>query len=215
MTIHLRPTTLDEIIGQESVKEQLAIEIAAAKAEGRLLPHVLLAGPPGLGKTTIATVISTSLSVELRSVNGASMNANAIRSLLADLVDWEDEEEMWLMRGNEEKAETQHMVVCIDEIHALKAAALEMLYPVMEEFQMGGFKLAPFTLIAATTDPGKLPMAFRERCQIQISLDFYSDEELFIIAERSYEQITGNKPTDRELVFLKEIASGHMARLGG
>jgi Holliday junction DNA helicase RuvB len=173
----LRPRTLEDFVGQESVKEQLAIALAAAKARGEALDHVLLVGPPGLGKTTLAQIVARELGVNFRATAGPVIaRAGDLAALLTNLEDRD--------------------VLFIDEIHRLNPAVEEILYPAMEDFQLDliigegpaarsvRIDLARFTLIGATTRTGLLTNPLRDRFGIPVRLDFYSDAELLEIVVR-------------------------------
>lgn len=167
---NLRPTTLDQMIGQKNVRERLSIAVNAANKRGEALSHVLLDGPPGLGKTTLAGCIGNSLQCKVQIANAASIATP--RDLLPLLM------------------QADGGVIFIDEIHRLPAPAEEFLYPAMEDFRVDmivgeginakvmNLKLKPFTLIAATTRAGMITTALRERFRIREHLEFYSDDEL-------------------------------------
>src|SRR5262245_3106458 len=174
----LRPRTLDEYIGQEHVRENLRVQIAAARARGDVLDHVLLCGPPGLGKTSLAHVISTELGVSLRGTSGPVLERPGdLAALLTTL---------------------EHgQVFFIDEIHRLSHVVEETLYPAMEDFQLDlvvgqgptarsiKLPLRPFCLIGATTRAGLLTSALRDRFGASYRLDFYATSELERILVRS------------------------------
>ncbi|MCH8967137.1 MAG: Holliday junction branch migration DNA helicase RuvB [Planctomycetes bacterium] len=177
--VALRPKTMDEMVGQRSVLEKLEIAMTAAKQRAEPIEHVLLAGPPGLGKTTLANVIATEMSKKPpRVTSGPALAKQA--DLMAVLTNLE--------RGE---------VLFIDEIHRLPTPVEEFLYPAMEDFRvdftieggLGGrmvnFSLRRFTLIGATTRSGMLSGAMRDRFGLSFNLDFYSPEELETILRRS------------------------------
>jgi Holliday junction DNA helicase RuvB len=174
----LRPKRLAEYIGQQKVKDNLSIAIDAAKARGEALDHVLLYGPPGLGKTTLAAIIANELSVPFQSTSGPVI---------------EDKKDLAAILSNVEKFQ----VLFIDEMHRLNTQLEELLYPAMEEYHIDyvvgqgpaartiKLQLAPFTLIGATTRAGLLTGPMRSRFGIVHRLDFYSPEEIEIIVRRS------------------------------
>jgi Holliday junction DNA helicase RuvB len=173
----LRPRRLDEFVGQERVKEQLEIALAAAKARGEALDHVLLAGPPGLGKTSLAHIVREELGVGLRTIAGPAVEKKDIAAILTSL-DPRD-------------------VLFVDEIHRMSRTAEEILYPALEDFRidivMGEgaaartltLDLPPFTLVGATTRTGLLTTPLRDRFGLTFRLDYYEDDELGSIVHRS------------------------------
>ncbi|HLK11795.1 MAG TPA: Holliday junction branch migration DNA helicase RuvB [Candidatus Binatia bacterium] len=174
----LRPRTLDDYVGQESVRENLRVQVAAARARGDVLDHVLLCGPPGLGKTSLAHVIAGELGVGLRQTSGPVLERPG--DLAAILTNLE--------RGQ---------VFFIDEIHRLNAVVEETLYPAMEDFQLDlvvgqgptarsiKLPLKPFCLVGATTRAGLLTSPLRDRFGATFRLDFYAAPELERILVRS------------------------------
>ncbi|UCF05127.1 MAG: Holliday junction branch migration DNA helicase RuvB [bacterium] len=174
----LRPKTLGEFVGQEKVKENLSIFIEAAKQRGKQLDHVLLYGPPGLGKTTLAHIIAHELDVNIRPTSGPVFQNPA--ELLGVLTQLEKRD-----------------VVFIDEIHRLNRVIEEHLYPAMEEFRCElivdkgpharhySLSIAPFTLVGATTRAGMITPPMRSRFGVVARLDFYSAEDLVRIVSRS------------------------------
>ena len=176
--VPLRPQTLDEYVGQDHVRENLRVQIAAARARGDVLDHVLLCGPPGLGKTSMAHVFATELCVSVRGTSGPVLErAGDLAALLTNLE-----------RGH---------VFFIDEIHRLSHVVEETLYPAMEDFQLDlmvgqgptarsvKLSLPPFCLVGATTRAGLLTSALRDRFGATFRLDFYSGAELERILARS------------------------------
>ena len=174
----LRPRQLEEFVGQEVVREQLAIALAAAKERGEPIDHVLLAGPPGLGKSTLAHIVAAEMETRLVTVSGPGLDRKGdLVAILADL--------------------GERDVVFIDEVHRLNRAVEETLYPAMEDgvvdIIMGQgpgarslrLDLAPFTLIGATTRASLLTKPLRDRFGIVFRLDHYSPAELVRIAQRS------------------------------
>ena len=176
--IALRPRHMSEMVGQRKVAERLAIAVDAAGKRKEPLGHILLDGPPGLGKTTFATCIPRDLGVALQIASGAALAAP--KDLLPYLTNAEE--------GS---------ILFIDEIHRLPKAVEEFMYPAMEDFRVDitlgegagartvNMKLRPFTLIGATTRTGLLSAALRDRFQIREHLEFYSVEELTEIIRRN------------------------------
>ena len=174
----LRPRTLDDYIGQDRVRENLHVSIAAARQRGEALDHVLLFGPPGLGKTTLAYVIGNEMGVPVRSTSGPVMEKPGdLAAILTNL-----------------KARD---VLFIDEVHRMSPAIEEILYPAMEDFELDimigqgpsarsvKVPLQPFTLIGATTRAGLLTAPLRARFGIVHRLDFYNEVDLTTIVSRS------------------------------
>jgi holliday junction DNA helicase RuvB len=173
----LRPRRLDDFVGQERIKEQLGIALEAARSRGEALDHVLLAGPPGLGKTSLAYVVREELGVGIRTVAGPAVERKDVAAILTSL--------------------EERDVLFIDEIHRLARAAEEMLYPALEDFRidivMGqgpaartlALDLPPFTLVGATTRTGLLTTPLRDRFGMTFRLDYYGPEELTRIVRRS------------------------------
>ncbi len=178
----LRPNNLSEFVGQVRVKEQLGLVLAAAAGRNSNPDHILLAGPPGLGKTTLAMIIANEINSPLRITSGPTIqHAGDLASILSSLVSGE--------------------VLFIDEIHRMSRAAQELLYVAMEDFRVDvmvgkgpgatsiPLELPPFTLVGATTRSGLLPAPLRDRFGFTAHLDFYEQIELIAILKRSATQL--------------------------
>jgi Holliday junction DNA helicase RuvB len=174
----LRPRRLADFVGQERTKEQLAIALEAAKARGEALDHVLLVGPPGLGKTTLAQIVREELGVGLRSVAGPALERKG--DMAAILTSLEDRD-----------------VLFVDEIHRVNRAIEEILYPALEDFRLDivvgqgpaartlTLDLPPFTLVGATTRTGLLTTPLRDRFGMTFRLGYYDPGQLGAIVRRS------------------------------
>src|SRR3954454_16653241 len=174
----LRPRTLAEVIGPDRVCEQLSLVLQAARARGRTPDHVLLSGPPGLGKTTLAMIIAAEMSAPLRVTSGPAItHAGDLAAILSGLNEGD--------------------VLFVDEIHRMARPAEEMLYMAMEDFRVDvvigkgpgataiPLELPPFTLVGATTRAGLLPGPLRDRFGFTGHLEFYEPHELDRIVHRS------------------------------
>ena len=176
----LRPTSLDQYVGQEKIKESLKVYIQAAKSRKDALDHVLLYGPPGLGKTTLSHIIAKELGSQIKITSGPAIeHAADLAAILTNL--------------------NKNDVLFIDEIHRLNKTVEEILYPAMEDFALDfivgkgpsaknmRLKIQPFTLIGATTKAGMLTSPLRDRFGVICRLELYSDKDLQIIIKRSAE----------------------------
>src|SRR6201746_1633890 len=187
--LKLRPRWLGEFIGQAKAKEQLAIALEAAKSRGEALDHVLLFGPPGLGKTTLATIIANELEVGYQQTSGPALQIQGdLTAILTNL--------------------REKQVLFLDEIHRLQPVLEEKLYTALEDYQMDiiigqgpsarthTLEIKPFTFVGATTRPGLLSSPLRSRFGILLRLEFYTDDELRFVVERSAEVL--GVPIDRD-----------------
>jgi Holliday junction DNA helicase RuvB len=178
----LRPSSLDEFVGQKRVKDQLHLVLSAAKQRNASADHILLSGPPGLGKTTLAMIIAAEVGAPLRITSGPTIqHAGDLASILSSLVPGE--------------------VLFLDEIHRMSRAAEEMMYLAMEDFRVDvmvgkgpgatsiPLELPPFTLVGATTRAGMLPAPLRDRFGFTAHLDYYEPVELESIVIRSAKQL--------------------------
>lgn len=178
LDIRLRPATFSEYIGQEKIKESLRIFIQAARERSESLDHVLLYGPPGLGKTTLAYIISSEMKVNIRSTSGPLIERTGdLAAILTNLSDYD--------------------ILFIDEIHRLNHTIEEMLYSAMEDFKLDiiigqgpsaktiKLDLPKFTLIGATTRAGLLTSPLRDRFGVIHRIEYYSSEELLSVVKRS------------------------------
>jgi Holliday junction DNA helicase RuvB len=176
--VALRPRTLDEVIGQQRVRDQLGLVLEAARGRGRAPDHVLLSGPPGLGKTTLAMIIAHEMSTPLRLTSGPAItHAGDLAAILSGLNDGD--------------------VLFVDEIHRMSRPAEEMLYLAMEDFRVDvvigkgpgataiPLDIPPFTLVGATTRAGLLPGPLRDRFGFTAQLEYYESDELDTIVRRS------------------------------
>ncbi len=174
----LRPKTLDEYVGQKKAKENLKVYIESAKLRGESLDHVLLYGPPGLGKTTLSTIIANEMGVKIRTTSGPAIEKQGdLAAILTNLSDGD--------------------VLFIDEIHRLSRSVEEILYPAMEDYSLDiiigkgpsarsiRLALPRFTLIGATTRAGQLTTPLRDRFGVLLKLELYTPDELALIVKRS------------------------------
>jgi holliday junction DNA helicase RuvB len=174
----LRPRSLDDFVGQTRVKEQLSIALEAARTRGEALDHVLLVGPPGLGKTSLSFIIREELGVGIRTVAGPALERKGDLAAILTALETRD-------------------VLFVDEIHRLSSAVEEVLYPALEDFRLDiivgqgpaartlTLDVPPFTLVGATTRTGLLTTPLRDRFGMTFRLDYYEPEELTLIVRRS------------------------------
>ena len=174
----LRPRSLDDFVGQARVKEQLAIALEAARSRGEALDHVLLVGPPGLGKTSLAYIVREELRVGIRTVAGPALERKGDLAAILTALETRD-------------------VLFVDEIHRLSSAVEEVLYPALEDFRLDiivgqgpaartlTLDVPPFTLVGATTRTGLLTTPLRDRFGMTFRLDYYEPDELAVIVRRS------------------------------
>ncbi|MFZ9744782.1 MAG: Holliday junction branch migration DNA helicase RuvB [Aquiluna sp.] len=192
----LRPESLSEFVGQSKVVSQVSLIIKAAKLDGRSADHMLLAGPPGLGKTTLAMIVARESERSLRLTSGpAIQSAGDLAAVLSSLENGD--------------------VLFIDEIHRLSRSAEEMLYLAMEDFRVDvmvgkgpgassiSLDIAPFTLVGATTRSGMLPTPLRDRFGFTAFLEFYDEDELAEVVKRSASRLG---------ITIDESAIGELAR---
>jgi Holliday junction DNA helicase RuvB len=178
--LKLRPQRLAEFIGQPKVKENLAVAIEAARSRGEAMDHVLLYGPPGLGKTTLANIIANELGVAFQQTSGPTLQIKGdLTAILTNL--------------------QERQVLFIDEVHRLQPALEEILYSALEDYKLDiiigqgpsarthTMDVKPFTFVGATTRAGLLSAPLRSRFGIMLRLEFYSDKDLQVIVERSAE----------------------------
>ena len=196
----IRPNRLDEYIGQSDVKENIDIYIKSAKLRGECLDHVLLYGPPGLGKTTLASIIANELGSNFKTISGPAIEKSGDLAAVLSSIDEND-------------------VLFIDEIHRIPRYIEEILYSAMEDFCLdiivGGegssrsikINIQHFTLVGATTRAGDLSAPLRDRFGIIAKLNYYTDEELFLIAKRT-SKVLDTEITDEAAMELAKRSRG-------
>jgi Holliday junction DNA helicase RuvB len=192
----LRPRRLDDFVGQDRVKEQLGIALDATRARGEALDHVLLVGPPGLGKTTLAQIVREELGVGIRTVAGPALERKGDMAAILTALEERD-------------------VLFVDEIHRVNRAIEEILYPALEDFRLDivvgqgpaartlTIELPPFTLVGATTRTGLLTTPLRDRFGMTFRLGYYDPDQLAAIVLRSADILE---------VEIEEAAAAEIAR---
>ena len=208
MASGIRPSTFEEIIGQDNVKERLRVSVKGCKNTGTVMPHVLIDGPPGLGKTTIASAVANELGVNLYTTNAA--NIRSIKNILPYIM------------GIQPRS-----VLFIDEIHRLPKIVEEFLYPIMEDFVLNitvkndedkdvpqTIDLPMFTVVGATTSGGSLSQPFYDRFQIKEHLCFYSNDDLAKLARLNSEKL-GIVIDDQGLLEIAKRSKGTPRILNG
>jgi Holliday junction DNA helicase RuvB len=194
--MNIRPTQFSEIIGQDPVIDRLRVNVAGCKSSGSVMPHLLIDGPPGLGKTTIASAVASELGVNLYTANAA--NLRSVKSVLP-----------YLLRM------TKRAVFFIDEIHRLPKLVEEFLYPVMEDFKINiildkepeEIEVPAFTLVGATTSGGSLSQPFYDRFQVKEHLSFYGDSDLSKLAGLNAIKL-GLNISDNDLLEIAKRSKG-------
>ncbi len=192
----IRPTSFDDILGQDDVVKRLKIMTSGCKKAGEAMPHVLIDGPPGLGKTTISSAIANEMEVNLYTVNAA--NIRSVKNLMPYLMNME-----------------ARSVLFIDEIHRLPKLVEEFLYPVMEDFRIDmliqnkpdSIDLPTFTMVGATTSGGSLSQPFYDRFTIKEHLSFYAPDVLAKLAGSNANKL-GLNLTDNEMIEIAKRSKG-------
>jgi len=196
MANNIRPSSFDSIIGQTEVIDRLKVNVVGCKNSGDVMPHILIDGPPGLGKTTIAGAIANELNVNLYTTNAA--NIRSVKSILPYLM-----------------GIAPRSVLFIDEIHRLPKIVEEFLYPIMEDFVLNistddkteKIDLPLFTIVGATTSGGSLSQPFYDRFQIKEHLSFYSDDDLAKLAGLNSKKL-GLIVSESELLEIAKRSKG-------
>lgn len=193
----MRPVSFKDVIGQDSVKERLSVSVTGCKNSNGVLPHVLIDGPPGLGKTTIAMAIAHEMNVNIYTVNAA--NLRSVKNIIPYLM-----------------GIAPRSVLFIDEIHRLTKIVEEFLYPVMEDFQLNilidnkaeSIDLPMFTLVGATTSGGSLSQPFYDRFTIKEHLSFYSDSDLAKLAGLNATKLGLSDISENDLLEIAKRSKG-------
>lgn len=187
-----RPQSLAEILGQERIKSTVNVFVEAAKKQNKALSHTLITGPSGLGKTTFANAIAHDLGRHITITMGSGASLEDLSSVMSN-----------------EFQEQNHPIWFIDEIHLLPKEFITELYALMEDFiYFGVMEVKPFTLIGATTDPGKLPGPFIQRFQNRYMLDFYSNEEIVQIVRRNVSMLFSGVIQDEACLEIAKRSRG-------
>ncbi len=198
--LELRPQTLDDYIGQKTVKENLKIFIKAAKMRQEVLDHILFYGPPGLGKTTLSNIIANEMNVDIKVTNGPSLEKPGDLAAILSVLNPGD-------------------ILFIDEIHRMPKIVEEVLYSAMEDYKIDivigrdsqaktlNIDLAPFTLIGATTRPGDLTNPLRDRFGIDCRLEYYEDSEIAQIIVRTANVFESEIETDVAMTLARASRS--------
>lgn len=187
MSKNLRPQRLEDFIGQEQIKDALRVAIDAAKKQNRVLDHILLNGPPGLGKTTLARIIGNEMKWRVKTTIGSSVKtAKDVRAIAFSIT------------------EKGRMIMFIDEVHRVGKPAQEVLYPMLEDgiyhYKLGyavtEYKLGPHTVIGATTNMGKLEQPFIDRFGFQFQMEYYNEDEIVRIVMNAMVKLGIEMPID-------------------
>lgn len=170
----LRPKRFEDVIGQAHVKETLSVYVRAARRRGVPLDHILLSGPPGLGKTTIASVIAGEIGAGLIIDAGPALTRGKLLSHITTILETAAEEP------------PLQIVLMVDEAHGIPKDSIQILLPLLEDFRFVDRIIPRFTFVAATTDPAMLIKPFRERFPLRYHLEYYSNEDIFVMLKRSF-----------------------------
>jgi Holliday junction DNA helicase RuvB len=205
----LRPRSLDEVVGQSHIKAPLTVAMRAARRRNAPLGHVILFGPPGLGKTTVASIIAREQETLLIMDTGPQLSQQKITYYCGEIIKAFNDDE-------------QHVTFFVDEAQKIPAEAITMLLPLLEDFRfLNSLHTPPFTFVAATTDPGHLPDAFIQRFAYQYNVNYYTPDEIGTIVTRNVAKVWGldpgkideEKATDDELAAHNDAVGKHNAFL--